>query len=225
LRRLGVGLEDIGGEEVREAVMLGSEELSAESPRDAVIRWTSQALERLEALVDEEQCRQILCGCACRYPSAALQVAREAYEQAGDIDTAHQALQEQFESLLRDSLHLDEALIQDVVGRGWGSAGVRQGKTVIATKIPKSGSLVNYMGETDPARKRQLYCHCPRVRDVLQSAMSIAPIYCYCGAGFYKGLWEGILQQPVRVEVLETVLRGDEVCRFAVHLPSGLSWR
>jgi len=75
------------------------------------------------------------------------------------------------------------------------------------------------MKETDPVKKRQLYCHCPRVRDALRSAVDISPTYCYCGAGFYQGIWEGILQQPVRVEVLETVLQGDEVCRVAVYLP------
>jgi len=46
------------------------------------------------------------------------------------------------------------------------------------------------------------------------------PVYCYCGAGFYKGIWEEILQQPVEVQVLESVLKGDKVCKIAVHLPS-----
>lgn len=77
------------------------------------------------------------------------------------------------------------------------------------------------MKETDPVKKRQLCCHCPRVRDALRSEVDISPTYCYCGAGFYKGIWEGILQQPVRVEILETVLQGDEVCKFAMYLPSG----
>jgi hypothetical protein len=161
-------------------------------------------------------------GCACQYRSAALQLAREAYEEKGSIEDAHRILQEQFESLLRDSLGLEEVLITDVVSRGWGSAGVRRGSTIIATKIPKSGNIVEYMKETDPFKQRQLYCHCPRVREALKSSMTISPTYCYCGAGFYKGIWEGILQQPVGVEVLETVLHGGQVCRFAVYLPSGL---
>lgn len=221
LTRLACGLEEVAGEEIREAVMLGSEELTSESPGETVIRWTSRAMQRLEALVDEDRRRQILTGCACQYPGGALQLVREAYEASGEIELAQRMLQEQFESLLRDSLNLEEALIEDVVSRGWGSAGVRRGSTIIATKIPKSSNLVDYMEETDPVKKRQLYCHCPRVRDALRSAVDISPTYCYCGAGFYKGIWEGILQQPVRVEVLETVLQGDEVCKFAIYLPSG----
>jgi len=54
---------------------------------------------------------------------------------------------------------------------------------------------------------------------VLSTSETIPPIYCYCGAGFYKGIWEEILQQPVKVEVLKSVLAGDEVCTIAVHLP------
>ena len=78
------------------------------------------------------------------------------------------------------------------------------------------------MKETDPEKKRQYYCHCPRVRDALSTSETISPTYCYCGAGFYKGIWEEILQEPVAVEVLESVFQGDEVCKVAVYLPSDL---
>jgi hypothetical protein len=220
LRGFSSGIEQVAGEEIRTAVMLGSEGLSSRSEREAVVEWTSRAMERLEALVDEEQRKQILTGCACRYPDGALQVVAEVYERTRDVDQAHGLLQEQFESLLRDSLKLDEELVQDVVSRGWGSAGVIDDSTIIATKIPKSGNLLEYMRESDPAKKRQFYCHCPRVRDALRLSVTISPTYCYCGAGFYKSIWEGILRQPIRVELLETVLRGDEVCRFAVYLPA-----
>jgi hypothetical protein len=130
-------------------------------------------------------------------------------------------LQGQFESFLRETLQLNDGLVVAIVERGWGSAGVRRGSTVIATKMPKSGFLLEYMRETDLARKRALYCHCPRIRDALLSSAAMSPTYCHCGAGFYKGIWEEILQQPVKVELLETVLQGDEVCKFAVYLPSG----
>jgi predicted hydrocarbon binding protein len=60
------------------------------------------------------------------------------------------------------------------------------------------------------------------VRDALSTSETISPTYCYCGAGFYKGIWEEILQEPVAVEVLESVVQGDEVCKIAVYLPSDL---
>jgi len=161
-------------------------------------------------------------GCACQYPRSQLQAIREAYAESGDVGLAHQMLQAQFESFLERDLELSPEMIRDIVARGWGAAGVRQGKdTIVATKIPKSGYLLAYMQETDPQKKRQLYCHCPRIRDVLKTSDMISATYCYCGAGFYKGIWEEILQQPVQVQVLESVLDGGDVCKIAVRLPAG----
>jgi predicted hydrocarbon binding protein len=219
LERFSSGLDEIAGEEIRDRVMKGSEELSSRSSRQEVIDWSKGAMERLDRLVGEEKRKDIMTGCACQYPKSALQEIREAYEATRDIDLAHQMLQEQFESLLKDSLKLSDELVAEIVGRGWGSAGVKKGDTIIATKIPKSGYLVEYMKETDPARRRQYYCHCPRVREVLKTPETISRTYCYCGAGFYKGIWEEILREPVEVEVLETVLQGDKVCKVAVYLP------
>ena len=221
LAKFSTMLAEVAGEEIREGVMQGSASLSVVSSRDEVIRWTQGAMERLDSLVDGAQRRAILAGCACQYPAAALQGARKAYEESGDIDLAHRILQEQFEAFLREALELDEELVEDVVSRGWGSAGVKEGSNIIATKIPKSGNLIEYLCEEDPSKKRQLYCHCPRVRDALKLSVSISTTYCYCGGGFYKGIWEEILQQPVEVELLESVLQGDEACKFAVRLPSG----
>jgi predicted hydrocarbon binding protein len=45
------------------------------------------------------------------------------------------------------------------------------------------------------------------VRDALKIKETISPTYCYCGAGFYKGIWEEILQKPVEVKLLESVLK------------------
>ncbi len=219
LHKFSTGLKQVAGEDVEREVMRGAEELSSDSPREEVIAWTREAMGRLDSLVGESGRRAILTGCACQYPKAALAALRKTYEETGDLAQVHGMLQAQFESLLRDTLQLNEELVQDVVGRGWGSAGALDGPTVVATKIPKSGFLVEYLREQDPSRKRQLYCHCPRVRDALKSSVAMSPTYCYCGAGFYKGIWEEILGEPVEVELLESVLQGDEVCRFAVHLP------
>jgi len=211
-------LDEIAGGGIRKKVMRASEALSSHSGGQEVIDWSKRAMERLDSLVDEKRRRAVMTGCSCQYPKADLQEMRKTYEAMGDVDLVHQMLQEQFESFLKDSLQLSDELIEEVVGRGWGAAGVKRDNTIIATKIPKSGYLVEYMKETDPEKKRQYYCHCPRVRDVLKISESISATYCYCGAGFYKGIWEEILQAPVEVEVLESVLKGDEVCTIAIHL-------
>jgi hypothetical protein len=178
-------------------------------------------MERLDSVLDEQRKRAVMTACACQYPKPALQAARKEYQGTKNVDRVLQVLQQQFESFLKENLRLSRDLISEIASRGWGLAGVRQGNSIIATKIPKSGYLIEYMQETDPARRRQLYCHCPRIRMVLESSQTISSTYCYCGAGFYQGIWEEILQEPVEVEVLETVLQGDDVCVFAVRLPAG----
>jgi hypothetical protein len=219
LDKLSACLDEFADQEIRKAVMAGSEQLNSRSDRDEVISWSRQAMERLDSLADQEVGWRVMLGCACQYPKADLQAVRRAYETTGDVAVAHQMLQERFEAFLRDSLQLEEQLIAEVVRRGWGLAGLRSGNTILATKIPKSGYLAAYLEELDPAKRRQYYCHCPRIRDILTTDQTMSATYCYCGAGYYKGLWEEILQAPVEVELLESVLKGDEVCKVAIHLP------
>ena len=102
-------------------------------------------------------------------------------------------------------------------------AGVRKGKQIISTKIPKSSYIVEYFEAEDPLEKRKLYCHCPRVRDGVGEDPQLPLAYCYCGAGFYKGIWEIILGVPVRVEVLESVMMGGDVCKIAIQLPESIT--
>lgn len=220
LAKFSTCLDEIAGEEIRKEVMKGCSELSSRSSGSEVIDWTMGAMERLDSLVDEEGRKKVMTGCACQYPKSGLQEIRGKYQATKDIDLVHKMLQEQFELFLRDTLELNEELIEEVVSNGWGSAGIRRGDTIIATKIPKSGYLVEYVKETDPEKKRQYYCHCPRVREILKTPKAISATYCYCGAGFYKGIWEEILQKPIEVEVLESVLKRDEVCKIAIYLPS-----
>ncbi|MBU7010251.1 MAG: hypothetical protein HXS46_06135 [Theionarchaea archaeon] len=210
-------LDEIGGEEIRKEIMEGSEELSMNSSRKDVIAWSKKAMEKLDSLVDEQKRIAIMTGCACQYPVSELDAAKKVYEETKDIDKVHHLLQEKFIQFLK-TIELDDHLIEDIINRGWGLAGTKKGNTITATKIPKSGHLIQYMREKDPEKKRALYCHCPRVNNAVESGTKISSTYCYCGAGFYKSIWEYILQQPVTVEVLQSVLQGDEVCTIAIHL-------
>ncbi|MGB7061682.1 MAG: hypothetical protein WBF13_04925 [Candidatus Zixiibacteriota bacterium] len=212
-------LDRIAGEEIREKVLKGGKRITSRSGHSEIIDWTKDAMDRLDALVDEENRIEIMTGCACRYPESELREIRDGYAKTKDIDVAHSLLKDKFVSFLKNTLVLEDEIVEDIMNRGWGLAGVRQGHRIIATKMPKSGNLVEYLGETDPEKKRALYCHCPRIREAIGARIEISPSYCYCGAGFYKGIWEYILQQPVKVELLESVLQGDEVCKVAIHLP------
>ena len=219
LRKFSLSIRDVVGKDIKNKVMDGSQGFSDSSDRNEVISWSKKAMEDLDELVDAKKRKEIMTRCACQYPKSELEEIRKKYEDTRSVEIAHEMLQEKFVSFLKNDLHLNTDLVNDIVDRGWGVAGRLEGSMIIATKIPKSGYLVEYMQETDPVKKRAIYCHCPRVRDALKTRVQISPIYCYCGAGFYKGIWEEILQKPVTVEVLESVMKGDDVCKIAISLP------
>ncbi|MBN1438583.1 MAG: hypothetical protein JW929_04160 [Anaerolineales bacterium] len=219
--KLARGIEAAADERVLASVMAGGADLSAQSPPERIAAWTRAALDRLVQSVGEARAGEILTSCACSYPPADLRRIRERYRQTGDVDAARRKLQDNFEILLRRTLRLPEEAIAEVVRRGWGPAGVRGGRRIVATKIPKSETLADYLDEADPARRRTLYCHCPRVRAAAAGGTKLPAIYCYCGAGYYRKIWEAILERPVKVELLESVLQGGDECRVAINLPEG----
>ncbi|UCC11040.1 MAG: hypothetical protein JSW02_06650 [candidate division WOR-3 bacterium] len=210
-------IEAVAGSRVREQIM-GKSELPLSGPdRSGDIQWTVHAMQRLEHLLDREACIDIMTRCSCQYPKGELQDAKIAYKETGDITEAHQILQKKFILFLRRTLGLEDDIIDTIVTRGWGLAGVLKDDAIIATKIPKSGFLREYLAERDPDKKRALYCHCPRVRSILAARDAVlSPTYCYCGGGFYKGIWEEILGRDVRVELHKTVMQGHDVCQFKV---------
>jgi len=217
--KLSRGLDAAVGEDARTRVLAGGEELSDENTSREKLIWTCEMLSRLDEAGDQKTQQEILTGCACHYPKEGLQDAKALYQESGDVDQVLTLLQAKFEVFLREALALEENLIEEILKNGWGLAGIREENTILATKIPKSGYLREYFNETDPAEKRKLYCHCPRVRDQVGADPRLQDVYCYCGAGFYRGIWEEILGEPIEVEVLESVMQGDDVCKIAVFLP------
>jgi hypothetical protein len=96
--------------------------------------------------------------------------------------------------------------------------GVRDGEVLYEVKIPYMA--VEYLAETDERMKRYYYCHCPWVRESLKEGdVRVSPTFCLCSAGFHKKSWEVIFDQPLKAEIVETVLRGDPWCKISIHLP------
>ena len=62
-----------------------------------------------------------------------------------------------------------------------------------------------------------------RQRELNKLAITTAGAAPYCGGGWYGDIWEFIVERPVRVDVLRSVMRGDDDCTFAVHLPPGVA--
>jgi hypothetical protein len=214
--KLARALDGAAGEETRRRVMEGAEKLTADSSGDELIEWTRGAMGRLERQVGEDDRKHIMTQCACQYPKERLEHMRRKYAETRDLNLVHRMLQEQFLATTKDFLDLDDRQLEDIRRRGWGVAGVREGGTIVATKMPFE--FHRYFEATTPEERRYRFCHCQGVREVIRRGDIFPKIYCYCGAGFYRGIWEHILQRPVKVEVLESVLFGGDFCRIAIHL-------
>lgn len=96
------------------------------------------------------------------------------------------------------------------------SAVLKNGR-LYTTKIPYNGKEM--LSEKDPQKRRYYACHCPFVREaILRNDPDIDPDWCLCSAGFSKFEFVSILGHPLKAKVLNSVLLGDEFCRFELDL-------
>ena len=204
--KLAEGLERVLGEETRDVVMQGSETLSIASRTDDRFLWVKAMLEQLDGLADEHQKYDILSGCAHVFPPG--QVAKlkavfdEAYAQTNDGLQA-----------------VDAVLDFMAADPGWSETRpTREGYTIYAVKGPRDPQA--YAEAQTDLERRRAYCFCPLLRDHLDQGMPLS--FCYCGSGWYRQQFEGAIGKPVTIEIIKSVLRGDDVCKFALHLPEDL---
>jgi hypothetical protein len=58
-------------------------------------------------------------------------------------------------------------------------------------------------------------CYCGSVSKTRQPFSST---YCHCSCGWYQQLFESLLGRPVEVELLGSIIQGDERCRFLIRV-------
>ena len=207
------------GRETSDRIMKDYDKINSETEISEIIEWTAETIRNIEDECSPEMLHGIMTACSCPYPRTKLQELKNIYRQNGDIDEVISTLQLQLEDSLRKGMLFEDEIVDRIIELGWGVAGRRDGERILITKIPKSSNLRQYMRETYPRRKRELYCHCPRVRQAAQLGIEVPINYCLCGAGYYLQIWETILEKEVRVEVIESVCSGSDKCSFALHIP------
>ena len=194
------GAEKFLGAEARQYLMQGSESITPQSSFAEYTGWIQGAIERLDALTDNEETKcQVVSHCAHVFPQERIEHLRAIYEQG------------EFDDILRE-MYTDDF---------WYEKPVRRGNVIYMRKNPYDPE--GYQNAATPGERRRAYCHCPFVHPYLDEIPSrLSPTFCYCGAGWYRRLWEGILGQPVKIEHVETLLRGHDQCRLAITLPLAL---
>jgi len=194
-------------------------------PRDKP-KITKIVMERLEATLDKEKCHEVLSSNLHFVPDEAFMPSKKAFQESKNIDDfLHNRHKEYVEELVERAKEktlyytqeVDDEVVEYVRKTPTCQVGVREGDAIYVTKIPYMAK--KYLHENNEKMKRYYACHCPWVREAIKSGTEISPDFCYCSAGFEKRLWDVIFDCPVRADVLQTVLKGDLICRFAIHIP------
>jgi hypothetical protein len=155
-------------------------------------RWCVEAMSRLDETVPDQDTKiTIMTACSCQCYAGHIEAFRKVWQETQDLDR------------LIDTMH----------GTVFYHKPEHRGKAIIITKAPKFPD--EYAAATSPEEKRRAFCHCDNMRELTGS---ISPTYCLCGAGWCKRIWEETLGHPVRVEITQSVLQGDDVCQFAVYV-------
>ena len=198
---LGEHTARVLGDEVAAGVMSGVGEIGIDATVDERFRWVKAAVERIDAVATESQRYDVLSSCAHVFPEAQVRKLRDIYVAT--------------KSETGDGLRAVDAVL-DFMGAdpGWGDRPRREGRVIYSTKKPRDQAAYD-KAKTD-ADRRKAYCFCPLVRDRLDDGMSTT--FCYCGSGWFRRQWEFATGLPVSIEIVRSVLKGDDACEFAVTL-------
>jgi hypothetical protein len=189
-------------------------------------RITKKLMENLETRLGEKKSREILSSGPHAAPKEEYLPEKEEFLASNSLDDFLEKRRKEYVELLEKHMkektlyytqEIDEEVLDYVRDTPTCQVGVREGDVIYVTKIPYMAK--RYLHEKDSKKKRYYYCHCPWVRESILSDLKISPNFCYCSAGFEKRVWDVIFDQPVQADVVETVLKGDPICKFAIHIP------
>jgi hypothetical protein len=188
---------------------------------------TKKVMEKLEVRLDEKTCREVLSsGLHGPIPDEVFLPERKKFQESRGIDDflkkRHKEYVAELEKHMKENTlyftqEIDEGVLEYVRNTPTCQNGVREGDIIYVTKIPYMAK--KYLHEKDEKMKRYYACHCAWVREAVKTDMKISPDFCYCSAGFEKRQWDVIFHQLVKADVVQSVLKGDLICKFAMHIP------
>ncbi len=196
--RFSSKLDTVLGSEIREEILAPMSNLNIDTPAKDRQEALCKSLSILESKTNGEQQFEILSHCAHVFPVELIPPMQALFQSTGSIDTVIEAMTAKggyYPKLLR-----------------------REGSIIYSEKGPANPKAFKE-AKTD-AERRRAYCFCPLIRDSLDEAPKI---FCNCSAGWPKQLWEGILDEPLKVDIVRSLTKGDDTCEFAIHLPGEIS--
>ncbi len=215
------------GEKKRDEVFAGIELPPLGTPLSQLPRVTQMVMERLENMIDPAITIRLLKQSLRDLPDEWYQEGKKKYLESKNIDdylerkgadSIAQLEKIRDEGGLFFTQPITDEVIEFVRNDPEILQGVRKGNIVYETKIPCM--TAQYLEETDERKKKYYYCHCPWAKEsIINDDINVPASFCNCSVGFHKKPWEMIFDQPLDAEVIESILNGDDRCRFAIHLP------
>jgi effector-binding domain-containing protein len=193
--RFSSKLETILGSEIKGEVLAPMNNLNIDTPAKDRQDALCKSLTILESKANAEQQVDILSHCAHVYPEELIPPMRELFKSTGSVD----------------------AVIEEMKSKGgyYPKLQRREGSIIYSEKGPANPTA--YKEAKTDAERRRAYCFCPLIRDCLDETPKI---FCNCSAGWPKQIWEGILERPLKVDIVHSLTQGDDTCEFAIHLPA-----
>ena len=220
-------LSEIVGDKERDEIFEGVEGPPLGLPSSEKPRVTKAVMNKMESVLDSETCQKVLAEVSHGLPKDFRKGEREKYLKAGSLDEYLKqkrvnAIAELEKHKANATLFYNQEITDDVLdfvkSRPDVLSGERRGNIIYHTKIPFLTK--EYLAATDEKMKRYYACHCAWAREsILKGDEDISPTFCYCSGGFTKQPWETALNQPLKVELVNSVLKGDLECSFKIYLP------
>lgn len=200
------------------------------SPPDTAVPFTRSLVIELQDRLPKEMVVKALCGNAHGIPASAFAKEREYFLKSSSLaayltDSHKRSVDILDEHYRSGKVWFEQEISADTVEYVQEHreilGGVLKDGIIYWTKIPFKPAA--WLKEEDPQKKRYLACHCPMAREALAVPDGCFPrVWCNCTAGYIKQRFNAIFDTETKVELLESVLSGDDRCRFAIHVPEGI---
>jgi hypothetical protein len=223
LSRLAETIDEYVDEETRKKIMNAGGAIKHSSTANKKAKWTKCMLDCLEVNVDKETCKKILQNnLHYKNPKTPSHMKlKRMYKKMG-IDSVLEFLHNKWKTNVGDRFGYDSPEYKFVANDSTIEAGKRDGNVIFVSKIPFK--LAEYLNAEIDKDKRYYYCHCGWVRASIQKSdeEQISPTFCNCSGGWHKIHFETIFGQTLEVDIVKSVLKGDEICTFAIHIPEDI---
>ena len=221
LSRLEETLEEHLGKELQQEIISAGGPIKQNSTTSRKAVWTKCLMDCLESNVDGEKCKEILTNnLHFKDPnSPSIRKLKRMYKKSGNIDAVLHHLHDEWKKKMGNRYGYDSPEYKYIEADPTIEAGKREGNIVYVSKIPYQ--MKQFIEAKDKKTKRYHYCHCGWVRDTLKKPETeqVSHTFCNCSGGWHKVPFESIFEQSLEVNLVKSVLKGDDNCTFAIYLP------